>query len=114
MNTKKKGLARIVVFKEKDGDYCAVCLNLDLIEWGKDPQKLVDSMHEAIQSYVRGVVEKGLPDELLNRPAPEKYWQMARENMSPTVFKPEEKNTLDSGFFNYITRPYSHGTFIQA
>ncbi len=75
------------LFKEKDGDYCAVCLNLDLIEWGKDPQELVESMREAIQSYVGGVIDKNLPDELLNRPAPEKYWQMARKNLSLVVSK---------------------------
>ena len=82
MNTKNKGSLEFYVYKEKSGDYCAICLTLNLIEWGKDPKKLMNSINEAAISHIVGVIKKGLSDELLNRPAPDKYWLMARKNVN--------------------------------
>ena len=42
----------------------------------------MNSINEAAISHIVGVIKKGLSDELLNRPAPDKYWLMARENVN--------------------------------
>ena len=112
MNTKTKGSVEVFIFQEKDGDFCAVCLNLNLIEWGKDPEELTHSIKEAVESYVNGVISKNLSDDLLNRPAPEKYWKKARKNVNLMVSIPKEE--VKSDYFKFINRPYSHGSFITA
>ena len=111
-NTKKRGLFRFVIFQEKDGDYCAVCLNLNLIEWGKDLDELEESIKEAATSYLSGVIEKNLPDELLNRSAPDKYWKLAQQRCEPIIKVKPKVNKLS--FFNFVNQPYSNGSLIPA
>lgn len=113
MNTKKKGTYKFIMFQEGDGDYCAVCLTLNLVEWGKDPDELLASINEAAESYILGVVKNDFPDEVLNRSAPEKYWNMAKKNY-PLVYKTKEKKPTGSDFFTFSSKPYSYGSFVTA
>jgi predicted RNase H-like HicB family nuclease len=101
-NTKKRGLLRFIVFPEKDGDFCGVCLDLDLIEYGKDPEKLMESIQEAAMSMVKGIIEHNLSDEDLNRPASLKYWKMAEKICKSQA----QKKTVDPAFFNLVQKPY--------
>lgn len=73
MNTRKKGAVKIFIYPEKD-KYIAVCLDLDIIEEGKDPQKLIESVKEGVEAYVEAVCKEGLDSKLLDRKAPKKYW----------------------------------------
>lgn len=75
-NTKKQGVLQFLVFKEKE-DFVGVCLNLNIIEYGNNPEKLMKSIVEAAQSLIEGVKSKKLPDDCLNQPAPLKYWKIA-------------------------------------
>ncbi|MBU1085373.1 hypothetical protein KKB06_03415, partial [Patescibacteria group bacterium] len=103
-NTKRKGILYFITFKEKDGDYCAVCLNLNLIEWGKDIDELEESINEAALSYLNGIIKNNLPNELLNKPAPNKYWKMAKKRCEPILKVKPETNKFS--FFNLINQPY--------
>ena len=111
-NTKKRGVLHFITFEEKNGGYCAVCLNFNLIEWGEDIDELRKSINEAAMSYLEGVIENNLPDELLNRPAPNKYWEIAEQRVQPvTKIKPKRNK---HSFFNFANLPYSNGAFISA
>lgn len=114
MNTKEKGTYSFIIFKDGDDSYCAVCLNLNLVEWGDDPIQLIDSINEAAKSYIDGVVNKGLPDELLNRHAPQKYWNMALKGVNSVVKEPKTKKVRGGGYFSFESKPYNYGSFIPA
>lgn len=107
MNTKKSGALQFIVFREDDGDYCAVCLTLDLVEWGKDPSVLLNSIVEAAHSYVEGVIEHDLPDELLNKPASKMYWNIVQKQLQP-VQRKTQQHTCSDFWFN--KRTYGDGT----
>jgi hypothetical protein len=111
-NTKKKGIFHFIIFQEKDGDYCAVCLDLNLIEWGKNVEDLKESINEATISYLDGVIKNNLPDELLNRHAPDKYWKIAKQRCEPIIEVKPKVNKFS--FFNFVNQPYSNGSFISA
>ena len=74
MNNKNKGFLRFLICKEGK-DFVAVCLDLNLIEYGKDPLELQKSIEEAAVSYLETVKKEKLPDSFLNQSAPEKYWK---------------------------------------
>ncbi|MFA5013423.1 MAG: hypothetical protein WC520_02545 [Candidatus Paceibacterota bacterium] len=73
-NTKSKGFVEFFVYKEKDA-FIGVCLTFDIVEEGKDPKKLMDSLHEAALLHIKTVIDKNLSDDLLNRYAPVEYWK---------------------------------------
>lgn len=72
-NTKKEGMLEFLLYCDKNS-YVAVCLTLNIVEEGKNPKKLIESVTEAAKGHVMLVIKKNLSDELLNRPAPTKYW----------------------------------------
>jgi hypothetical protein len=65
-NTKKNGLFRFLVFQNQDKDYEGVCLELNIVEFGKNPDKLMESIQEAVK-------KKNLPDDCLNDFAPHNF-----------------------------------------
>lgn len=77
-NTKEKGLMEFVVF-HVGTNYTGVCLTFDIIEEGKDMEAVEKSVKEAAKLHLKVVTEKNLPDELLNRYAPQKYWDIYAE-----------------------------------
>ena len=102
-NTKKRGLLRFIVFQEKDKDYKAVCLDLNIIEYGKDPDKLIDSIVEAAHSLINGVIKNKLPDKVLNNPASLKYWKIAERSKYIVQKKPK----INPIFLNTLAKPYT-------
>ncbi len=76
-NTKQRGTIYYLIVREDDL-YIGICLNLDIIEYGKDPKKLEKSIEEAAKSYVAVVRKKNLSDDYLNKPAPKKYLDLFR------------------------------------
>ena len=73
-NTKNRGNVTIFFFKEK-AKYISVCLELDIVKEGKSLEELNQSMMEAVTGYIVTIRKQNLLDELLNRPAPKKYWE---------------------------------------
>ena len=74
-NTKNFGLIEFLVYKDKT-KYIGVCLTLNIVEEGKDPQKLMASLKEAAIGHILLVARKKLDNNLLNRPAQKKYWNI--------------------------------------
>lgn len=73
-NTKRKG--NVTIFGYKSGKkFISVCLELDIVKEGTKREELTREMFEAVTGHVETVCKAKLDDALLNRPAPEKYWQ---------------------------------------
>lgn len=73
-NTKNEGILRFFIYREKD-HYMGVCLDLNIVEVGKDLDDLKKSIIEAAFGYIQVVNEHNLSDEHLNKPAPKAYWR---------------------------------------
>ncbi len=80
-NTKESGTLEFLVFRNGK-KFVGVCLTLDIVEEGDNPQKLMNSIVEAAMGHVRLVQEKSLDESLLNRPAPDEYWQIYQRVLS--------------------------------
>ena len=91
-NTKERGRFYFIIFKEKE-DFIAVCLNLNIIEYGKSPEKLKNSIEEAAQSHLKTIREKNLSDDNLNIPADKKYFDLLKQTINVMSEKPSKKIT---------------------
>lgn len=78
-NTKKKGKFTLFVYPEKPNYYVGVCLEFDLIQEGKSPIETMERIKEATINYLKTVIEFNMSDDLLNQPAPMKYWEKYRK-----------------------------------
>lgn len=87
-NTKEKGVFHFLLYREGD-DYVAVCLNLNLVEYGEDPQELMNSIREAAFAHLGAVRKKKLSDSLLNIPASRKHWRKLKELQLQERAKPK-------------------------
>lgn len=74
-NTYKTGRATVLVLKEKD-KYVGICLEFDLEVAGSTHEEAKERIVEYMQVWHKNIVENKLPETLLNRPAPKKYWNM--------------------------------------
>ena len=94
-NTLKNGSVRYIIFKEDDTWY-GVALEFNIVEEGKDPQKVMYSLFEAIQGYVETAQKlKMRPMPLNQTPDPEyqKLWEKLEEQN-------REKDLLPKNIFN--------------
>ena len=72
-NTKKRGLMEF--FGCSVGDkFIGVCLTFDIIEEGYNPIEVMKSVEEAAILHLKTVCKKNLSDDLLNRYAPQEFW----------------------------------------
>jgi predicted RNase H-like HicB family nuclease len=94
MNTKTSGAVNFIIYKDTKGsDYTAVCLDFDIVEHGSDPNALRESIEEAAQLHIETIVDMNLNEKLLNRRAPEIYWNRARRAVA-AYEESLEKNSL--------------------
>lgn len=80
-NTKKLGMARTIIFP-RGKKFLAVCLDFDIIEEAKTRQEVETNIKEAITGYIENICKNNLSDNLLNRHADKKYWDMYREHLN--------------------------------
>ena len=120
-NTKEKGSFYFLLYKEKN-DYVAVCLNLNLIEYGKNPKELWISIKEAAFAHLGAVRKKNLPDELLNSFAPQKFWKKLddlrlkkpKKFTTPLLKKPSLLEVdLSNSVFYQAMQPYQGKNFFD-
>ena len=88
-NTYEKGRARALLYKEGD-EFVGVCLDLDILVRGKSIKKVWSCLKDMVESYIENALHNKLPDKVLNRPAPKKYWDKYRD------FIEHEKKKLES------------------
>ena len=87
-NTKERGTVEFFVYPEQDS-YVGVCLTFGILEEGTNSLTLMESIKEAAMLHLEVVVKNNLPDELLNRHAPKKYWNKYREALKQSSSKAE-------------------------
>lgn len=74
-NTKQSGIVRTLILR-MDKKYKAVCLDFDIIEEAKTKKEVEGQIKEAIVGYIANVQKNNLSDDLLNRHADKKYWDI--------------------------------------
>ncbi len=72
-NTKNKGTVRIFTYKQ-GSKFISVCLELDIVKEGNNILDLNKEMFESVVGHIKTVCKEKMDDKLLNRPAPQKYW----------------------------------------
>lgn len=71
---------RCIAYKEKDGSFSGVCLDLDIVEEDHVTlEEAILSLNDAIASHIQAASKLGFPDELTSRPAPKEYWDKLRQ-----------------------------------
>lgn len=85
-NTYKKGRMTILVFKEKEG-YKGVCLEFNLIIECPSFKEAEEHITDYAQAWLENVQKNKLPEELLNNPAPKKYWNISKRIDKQKEFK---------------------------
>ena len=100
-NNKERRTVEYLVYKDSD-IFVGVCLTFDIVEEGNDPTELMKSVKEAAELHLETVIRNNLPDELLNRYAPEEYWvkyfEAAKKIERPSLTKTD----------SLIVSPYHH------
>ena len=108
INTKKRGIARIIIFPFGKNSYRAVCLDFDLIEDAKTIEQVEHEIRESVMGYVENVCINNLPDELLNRHADQKYWKILKAYQkymaSKRVIQNFSRNVEKSSFLSLPIR----------
>lgn len=105
-NTKERGRIEYLTYKDED-KYVGVCLTFDIVEEGDDPIALMKSVEEASLLHLEAVIKENLSDNLLNRYAPEEYWDKyfsALERARQERLKQENEANGFSSFFR--SSPY--------
>lgn len=100
-NTKKRGLARTIIFKS-GSLFKAVCLDFDIIEEAKTREDVERQIREAIIGYIKNICKNNLNDELLNRHAEKRYWNMYYKYLELLTEKNSKKINTEN--FNEIAK----------
>lgn len=90
-NTKDQGLVRILIYPEGKKTYKAVCLDFDIIEEAGTKKEVISQINEAVIGYIENIQKNDLDDELLNRHADKKYWNMYEDYSRLVSAKNEER-----------------------
>lgn len=90
---------RNIAYQESDGTFTGVCLDLDIVEEGHSTfQEVLLSINDAVLSHMQAAEKHGFPKELINRPAPKKYWDRLEK-----VTKPKARTSSVSVPFHFFT-----------
>lgn len=111
-NTKDKGLIEFFVYPEKDR-FIGVCLTFDIIEEGENFLDVMKNLKEASLLHLKVIINKGLPDDLLNRYAPEEYWgkyfdylnQLRQTHVAHSETKYSEQIPFSAILRNFVSAP---------
>ena len=74
-NTYQSGAVTYLIFKEKD-KFVGICLEFDLEIQADTIQEAREYIEDYSQAWLKNVVNNKLSEELLNKPAPKKYWRL--------------------------------------
>ena len=92
MNTKTQGNVQFVVYFDFEAQhFVGVCLTFNIVIEGDDREELEKLLRQMAQDHIEVVREQNLSDELLNRPAPQEYWDIKDETMEAQG-SPESNN----------------------
>lgn len=77
-NTYNSGRVTFLIFKEKKL-YTGVCLEFDLMVQAPTPEEAREHIEDLASAWLKNVIKNRLPEKLLNKSAPKKYWAIAKE-----------------------------------
>lgn len=93
-NTYDSGKVTYLILKEKN-KFIGVCLEFDLIVQENTPQETKEQIEDYAHTWLENVATNKLPEELLNKPAPKKYWALYKKLLAEEEKKVEtEKEKL--------------------
>ena len=72
-NTKEEGMMEVFIYHDND-KYIGVNLTFDIVEEGDNPVSLMESIKDASLVHLECVIKNDMSDDLLNRYAPQEYW----------------------------------------
>ncbi len=75
VNTKKSGIVHFVYVSNDKGAF-GICLDFNIVEEGATEAEVRKHLEIAVALHIETVREKNLSDDLLNRLAPQEYWDM--------------------------------------
>ena len=76
--SKQFKFTQLVYFDAQDEKFTGVCLELNLIVESGTLESTVALLNDATVSHLLSAAEVGFPPELILRPAPSQYWQIAK------------------------------------
>ncbi len=85
-NTYKQGRAKVFIYPEKD-HFVAVCLEFGLVEEAENLERVEEYIKDAVESHIKTVIKNKLSEDLLNRPAAEKYWRKFRDYLQKEALR---------------------------
>jgi len=92
-NTKKSGIVRFVYLTNDKGCF-GICLDFDIVEEGMSEAEVHKNLENAVQLHLETVREKNLSDDLLNRLAPQEYWDIYNDFHTKEALKRKEESPL--------------------
>jgi len=75
-NSKERGILNFFIFFDiKEKEYVGFCIDLGILKFGTDLEKMKSDLEEAAQGYVKNIGQYDLSDKLLNQHEviPEEY-----------------------------------------
>ena len=76
--SKQFKFTQLVYLDPKDEKFTGVCLELNLVVESDSLESAVAQLNDATVSHLLATAEIGFPPELMFRPAPAHYWQIAK------------------------------------
>lgn len=97
-----------LVYKE-GSSYVGVCLTFDIVEGSSNPVELLKSLKEVAELHLDTVIKNNLPDELLNRYAPEEYWEKYFEALKNRASRSSKNNNFPvvSPYYRSLTAEFA-------
>ena len=87
-NTYNSGMVTFLIIKEKS-KFIGVCLEFDLIVQADNAKETLEQILDYAMLWRRNAIKNKLPEELLNRPAPKKYWEIYKKLVEQDLRKLE-------------------------
>lgn len=99
VNTKESGIVEFTIFEE-NSNFVGVCLTFDIVVEGTSYEEVRQELMEAAKLHIETVRKNDLPVALLNRHAPQEYWN---KKNSPLQTDGSEQRSFESLFPSHYT-----------
>ena len=107
-NTYSSGAVTYLIFKEK-AQFVGVCLEFDLVVKAPTFKETEKQIEDYAYAWLENVVDYHLPETLLNKPAPKKYWRIYERARLEEETRKKQANINNSSIFPvaHSFQPYS-------
>ncbi|MDO8520705.1 MAG: hypothetical protein Q7S52_01185 [bacterium] len=106
VNTKENGTVEFTIFEE-NSTFVGVCLTFDIVVEGANYEEVREQLIDAAKVHIETVRRNNLPVELLNRHAPQEYWEKRKSTLLTD-------GSEQRSFASLLASPYTSGQKIAA